>query len=434
MGLLFGSDTDDSTEDLPEALSFQHKLIQEMLAAYYIAEQVKSNESLLKEMFPSWDVIKQHREVLQFTCGLLASTETSAKPVVDYVSKLLVDLTLEELSTGNRVSIMYIYMWVPPLSDGFRLLSSLEREGSVYESSLNPYLVEYPRCHHLLTEVLANSMIVYINGFNGEDIALTRPSKASVILDAQYFKMSREKYHDVWKVLHSTRSKLISIDVDVSEYDNEDGFVDRGEFTEELTQHLKSHGSDNQLMRCSLIHSHIPSDVLSCISLCKQLRKLDMRACNLKARVHMLMNEPPPTLNVLTLEADDLCTEDVEEIARAIQARKLCSLKRLDISRNVVGELVLERLLETFLDIRGKEKHPLLQLALGATVPGYYEEMERPSSTCTGFDEEDWADWSYMNYRKNSQDPPGEFIQKWNQKLRELLNIQVAWHINKFPE
>ncbi len=85
LGLLFGEDVDATSSDLPEVLSFQHKLIHEMVAAYYIAEQVKTNPSFLKTAFPTWGEVRKHREVVKFTCGLLAQ---NAGPVINYVGKM----------------------------------------------------------------------------------------------------------------------------------------------------------------------------------------------------------------------------------------------------------------------------------------------------------------------------------------------------------
>ncbi len=85
LGLLFGEDMDATSADLPEVLSFQHKLIQEMVAAYYIADQVKRDPLFLKTAFPTWGEVEKHREVVKFTCGLLAQ---NAAPVINYVGKI----------------------------------------------------------------------------------------------------------------------------------------------------------------------------------------------------------------------------------------------------------------------------------------------------------------------------------------------------------
>ncbi len=93
LGLLFGEDVDATSSDLPKVLSFQHKLIQEMVAAYYIAEQVKIDPSFLKTAFPTWEEVDKHRELVRFTCGLLANIDTM--PVINYVGKLVLQNDLQ---------------------------------------------------------------------------------------------------------------------------------------------------------------------------------------------------------------------------------------------------------------------------------------------------------------------------------------------------
>ena len=50
---MFGEERDATSKDLPETLSFQHKLIQEVVAAYYIVDQVNKDPSSLERHFPS---------------------------------------------------------------------------------------------------------------------------------------------------------------------------------------------------------------------------------------------------------------------------------------------------------------------------------------------------------------------------------------------
>ncbi len=451
LGLLFGSDTDDSTDDLPEVLSFQHKLIQEMVAAYYIADCVTTDKSILERAFPTYNVIRQHLDVLQFTCGLLAGTETGATPVVDYVSKLLVDLTLSEQNAGKRLSVKYAYYGEPHESEGFSILRSLEHEGSVYESSVNPYIAEYPQGGHRLAKVLANTRLVYISGFNGKDDAPIQTSNANIILDVSCFTIDRKDFHRLWKVLHSTRTKLVTVDLDMSDYSEKD-FTDNGDFVDEVTKHIIYHGSDNSLVMCCLQLNTIPNSFLTCLSLCKQLKNIKIEHCCLKGRVNTLLDDPPPALRGLVLEAVNLDTEDVQHIAGAIHQEKLPHLQRLDISRNIVGELALECLLEAFLATRDGREHGRLQLALGASVSLKDDEEVSDSSdsedeeesneslsddsSSNGDTEDHWADidaasWSNLNDLNKSRDPCDKFIRKWNKKLKDS-NIKLIWHVNRF--
>ncbi len=446
MGLLFGSDTDDSTEDLPEVLSFQHKLIQEMLAAYYVADQVQKDASILETAFPTWNAIKQHEDVVRFTCGLLASTETSAKPVVDHVSKVLVELTMNERKSAEKFSIMYTVWGFASHPQAFEILSSFQEEGSVYISDVNPYLAFYPACRHPLAELLAKTRLVYINGFNCKDAISVGHTDAYVILDVSYFMMRHEDYHRLWKVLQSTTTKLLAIDIDWSEHDNDDPPGE--DFAEQLTRHVQSHhiaSPENQLMRCYLSGIPIPTSLLSCLGECNHLRYLDFRHCHLKSIVNVLVASPPPSLRVLILAATDLCADDIHQIAEGVRQKKLLHLKKLDISQNIVGEPALACLLEALQASRIQGEHELLQLALGASVNAEVSDSssdeseqqtpEPPAAAYSAgiFDDQDWAHWDNLNDVRKSRDPSDKFIRKWSQKLRES-NIKVAWHMNYFPQ
>ena len=101
LGLLFGEDVDVTTTDLPEVLSFQHKLIQEYLAAVYIAGNIKRDKSLLKNELSTWDKIKGHKEVVKFVCGMLGQND--ARPIINHVSMVLSELIEKEIDEGESI-------------------------------------------------------------------------------------------------------------------------------------------------------------------------------------------------------------------------------------------------------------------------------------------------------------------------------------------
>ncbi len=71
LGLLFGQDIDATNEDLPEALTFQHKLIQEYFAAIFLSKKIEDDPSHMNIAFQTWEQTRKHREVLKFTCDML---------------------------------------------------------------------------------------------------------------------------------------------------------------------------------------------------------------------------------------------------------------------------------------------------------------------------------------------------------------------------
>ncbi len=162
---------DATSEDLPEVLSFQHKFIQEMVAAYYIAEQVKMDPSFMETAFPTWEEVKKHQEVVRFTCGLLAKTEISANPVMHHVGQMLTDWALNRI---NRVIIIdNEYCLLPgtstsnTMSSNVIIYESLMKESCVL--GINPFLSLYPKGKPL-AEVLGNTRIALINGMGTKDV------------------------------------------------------------------------------------------------------------------------------------------------------------------------------------------------------------------------------------------------------------------------
>ncbi len=128
LGLLFGQEVDIgnvTTEELPEVLNFQHKLIQEYCAAIFIAKQVRADPSYLNTTFPTLDKIRKYGEVIRFTCGLMAG---HARPVINHMGKILARETIDKLNNGDDLMDPYLHV----------LFDFCQEEGRV--SNINPYI------------------------------------------------------------------------------------------------------------------------------------------------------------------------------------------------------------------------------------------------------------------------------------------------------
>ncbi len=203
MGLLFGEDVEATTEELPEVLSFQHKLLQEYLAAVYIAENARLDptSAFLTDTFPTWENIygpgyDKHKEVIQFACGILADTDAS--PITNHLGKLLGKLICTEL-----VMEATHFVVLDLVSHAKEWLSLL----NFFQKSINSSLCQYPSCGHPLAEVLAKTELVYITGIAENDTLDLNPSSSQILMRLE--EVYSERFDRLWHSLHSIHANLM---------------------------------------------------------------------------------------------------------------------------------------------------------------------------------------------------------------------------------
>ncbi len=376
LGLLFGEDIDATTDELPAVLSFQHKLIQEYLAAVYIAENTKqdSANTFLTEAFQTWDKIETHREVVQFACGI--SVETDATPIINHVAKVLVTHMRNELSDTN---------W-PSLS----IIRCCQKE--VDALTINPYLSEYPACGHPLAEVLANTELAYISDIDEKDMLDLNPRSTDIIVELKMegsisdthldvvsdSRANNSKYDRLWQAFHSIHANVIAIHlsnaVSANTYklhhfpqlkcvqfhqcaSNEAGMAD-------LAESIDSWGPQPQLRFCWITIAPITEPVMTALSKCANLLALYLWECDLSDKLSTFMASPPRKLRELDFKQCCLHSADVDHITQAVREGRFSQLEELEIMYNPVGEAAVGSLLEAFLTIR---PHTKLRLELNGT-------------------------------------------------------------------
>ncbi len=300
--MLFGEDIDATTQELPAVLSFQHKLIQEYLVAVYIAENVKQDteDNFLEEAFPTWEKIKSHREVVQFTCGIL--TETGATPVLNHVAKHLAGHIHEELDNAAYS--------IPDTS----ILATCNKESGSF--TINQHLSLYPSCNKPLDEVLANAGLVYIGGVAKNDTLQLNPRSTQIIVNHSFDSgMNTEKYDRLWEALYSAHANVIALHLknimstNVTKvhnfphikhlhiWDSSCNDVDM----EVLAESIESWGKQPQLTYCYLSNVPIPGSLMTALCKCTKLLSLDLSSCKLNGNLSVLMASPPPELRKLNL-------------------------------------------------------------------------------------------------------------------------------------
>ncbi len=371
LGLLFGEDVDATTTDLPEVLSFQHKLIQEYLAAVYIAENLSKGASgaFLAEAFPTWDVLETHREVVQFACGILAMNDATV--LTNYVAKVLHEYMLMQIDMGRALG-----------RSQFRLttiLPQFQKEGAV--PLVNPYLTQYPACGRPLAEVMANTKLVYITDVDDNDTLQLNSNPAQIIVALAFSRLPihSQKFDRLWKALHVVPTNVIALSLDkvhsanrmklacfsklqyleILNYYNWRDIVDKSEVTD-LAFSIESWGPQAPLRYCHLsnkgelqytveskftelepsqlpIIPPLPRSMVKALSRCTNLKYLCLSGYTIRDRMSILMASPPPDLYVLHLAGCNLIESDINHIMQAFKDNKLTHLEELDISDNRVG-------------------------------------------------------------------------------------------------
>ncbi len=375
LGLLFGQEADLETEDFPEVLSFQHKLIQEYLAAFYIAKQVENDRSYLETWFPDFSAINSHLEVLKFTCGLLAISD--ATPVTNHAGHILANYALREFRDGGI---------------GYRLfhgaivesLQTLHKEGCV--SSINQFLCLYPSCGYPLSEAIQNSRLVIIQGVDKNDSLQLAPSSVPVIVNIIHgnYENYADKEKEVNRLMKALSAAHINLQCILSSviddlcklncfseltsisYEGPNGGRMNEKHVKDLTASINSWGVESQLrvLRCSLPNLSdscraraLYTSFVKALSKCMSLELLTITCSNQADFVPALMGAVPPGLECLGLGCG-VSDKALESITRAVRQKKLQNL-------NVLGILVMEHvgfsppsetvvisLVKSFVDVR----------------------------------------------------------------------------------
>ncbi len=371
LGLLFGQEVDEAnmtTEELPEVLNFQHKLIQEFCAAKFIAKQIKTNPSFLSTTFSTLEKIQKHGEVLRFTCGLLAA---KARVVTNHIGKMLAEETSDNLNEGND-------LLNPGLNPFLQeVLEKCHEEGRVL--AINPYMCFYPQSGHHLADCVKNSEIVVIDGVKENDPLKLERSSAKVMLSTGTTLNENEDNKSLELVnpvfsLHMNLQSIICYPLpeDVCKLRN---FPQLKCFTSIQSLTLGhvidlidsiNHWPEPELrkLHCQLpsVNPLVPKSTLTqmfnalmtVLRKCKQLQGLMLyHGGPLCGSIPILMEDPPQSLRRLCLGETMLLDEDVRSIAEAVKHHKLQQLEALMIDvNNAVTETTVTELVKACVAVR----------------------------------------------------------------------------------
>ncbi len=393
--MLFGEEIDATTEDIQAVLSFQHKLLQEYLAAVYIAENIKPDtvEAFIKEVLPTWEKFEIHREVVLFVCGILS--QDCVRILLNYVSKHTAEHMYKQLDNGK---------W---FNSDISILEACQRECGLF--TLNNHLTLYPSCRYFLAEVLANTQLVYIDSIAENDSLQLSPSPAKIIVYLN--QVNTERYERLWQALDSmnpnnvialalfrvTSANVFTLqNFSCLKYLSVWDYHFTMEEAEQLAESINTWGPQPQLLSCQLYGLPISISLMRALGKCNKLYTLKLTSCNLRDKVSELMTTLPSALRHLELMTCSLNGADVGHIAREIRQGKIIELQKLGLHCNPLGEDAVGSLLDTLVSTR---PHSSLELGLMRTV-------------CTD-------QGCYINLSE-------QFVREWERKLKGT-KIDVKW-------
>ncbi len=179
-GLLFAEEFQYSTDQSTEILTFQHRMLQEFTAAFYICQMVMNEaSSFLKNAIPNLSCIYKQGEVIKFVCGLLRKTNDGAL-MVDHVCRNINEYIVKILESSNRLTICELTC-IPNTYKS--LIGILQEEAGL--STLCEYFSIYPECGKPFCEVFAQSKLTLITDISDIDTEKFEASDNVIIIHAR---------------------------------------------------------------------------------------------------------------------------------------------------------------------------------------------------------------------------------------------------------
>ncbi len=373
LGLLFGQELDPETEDLPEVLSFQHKLIQEYFAALFIAEQCKTDRSFLQRAFQTLQDATRHHDVLRFTSGHLESCDASL------VTNHIAQIAAVEIHKGLNGTGLYAHVHLELIQE---MLPAFHKEGSV--STINQYLCIYPACGHPLSDAITSSQLVIITDVNESDPLHLANSQTKVIVNIKGVqKNTVERLMAALALAHINLQGIVcdivcSYTYDITSFPqlkqiSFDSWLSTSMMHEkqisDLTDSINSLEPEPQIrvLQCCLPTLHDRKQALTllipfikALNKCSHLHFLSLTG-DVGDFLRGLMGIPPPQLKVLFLAQPCINADNIlESMANAVKRQKLEKLEGLALIFCQISKPALTSLVKTFIASRPDTKLDLI--------------------------------------------------------------------------
>ncbi len=450
MGLLFAEEVQYSIDESTDILTFQHRLLQEFTAAFYICQNVmKEGQSFLDILTLDWNCIEKQKEVITFACGLLKNLDKSSF-MVDHVCRCVTEYVDQRLASGEKLEFCQFAKEQGHEMMPVNLVSRLQEEAGL--PKLNNYFSMYmsQERDRPLTEVLVHSELILINWhqrryayfsdtpeidtvpdkINGKVILNVSNNQSDSISNALIMKLGdnvqailfRNAYLGYTPVLPNSlrHLHLVECAINHEEICKHLGMAlkqmhhltylelygNRMEkFGVYLAEALDHTASQSKLRYLSLRHICLPVEVssvlLSAVTRHSHLQELLLDRNQMYGCMDKLMQSPPPSLRVLSLvnavEKFPVGEENeaVLAMSSAISDGKLPNIERLNLNLNVLRQSAIKPLLESVQGLQFPEnplKEPRLVLGMGSG-PESQEFIDSwkaklfPNVTIQGYDE-----------------------------------------------
>ncbi len=386
-GLLFAEKVQFSIDQSTETLTFQHRLLQEFTAAYYLCQQVlKDGPSFLNSAIPDWDCIMKQKEVILFVCGRLRKLNKGAT-IVDHVARSIAEHLNRTLESGDSLEIC-----------SRTSIRIFQEEADL--PKLNKYFSIYPECGGQAKDILAQSEFVLFNANgiktdrDGASVDLGLPpdnvigkiiitdvserffdglmkmlDKHKDCVQAILFNHWRELRLSPGLQLSLLPSSLRTLQLAGCCINDEENcellgtalkgmshltrlelmgnkMVQHGAFIVEALEATADHSKLRHLdLRENFLPEEVSAVLLSALTGHTQLQNLLLGCNHLTGCVANLMQSPPPSIRAFYLDACSLNADDIRSISSAIQQGKLSQIESLNINENEISKVDLQPLL-----------------------------------------------------------------------------------------
>ncbi len=386
-GLVHEIDAKLTARGRQKRVTFPHKLLMDYLSAFYMCDQ--NTQENLEQVFPTWDYVKKHEEVMRAYCNLMKGR----KEVMTHLIKVWTE----------RIKGKWHCSWIFDT----RSMVSFQDECKLE----NPLFVVYP-CEGSLAKVLNTAKLVVIEELTGNENDSTMPCNADIVIIHTVFEdicgeralnmyegmKTLKRYKDHIIAMHLsqcnyTAIQLVNTLLPSSSLSNlymykfyvpYEVFQNLARMPNLTYLHLcgqvdgdaddilipvvnpvvgavAAWNGQSQLRVLSLWGQNLPVSVcgpllVAIATNCPLLETLDIAGNALSGSLAGLLQNPPPKLKELCLMNIGLESEDIESLAVAVTAGKLQHLELLDISSNYMLEEDVIPLLNALLDTLGDRK------------------------------------------------------------------------------
>ncbi len=321
LGLLFG---DQLLHGEAEVLSFQHRLLQEFIAALYISHMMKEDAGFLESAFPNWDSIEGHKEVVQFVRGILKKSN-DGQMMIDHVCRCFAEDMYTKLERGKHLDICLEHFCRDYRYSPLGFIRDFQKE--LGSEKFSKYLCIYPECNKPLDYILCQSKLIVINDIPDDMPDLNvRPQEitSKIIIDIHLHNDLNPVFIDDYLGFQITTKNPHS-EINTDEDDSLLSFNRKVTLLQSENSLLKS----RQILLSKLMHRLLKNLATNKVSI--------HAICLVQIPVCQSLHLFPVSLRCLSLPLCEICDEEVcQQLGEVL--KQMHNLTYLDLRCNVMGQ------------------------------------------------------------------------------------------------